>query len=556
MKDSLPSKYAQLIATVAILTAVAALAALMLSDHAVAQPTTFVSPLSPQQTEFLSVPYYDAQWINAYVDHDPLGASWGTYNDRIELFDGRTANQNNGVCGHNSAGRPIACYTQPGSQGQCLWYDSHNGNDFSLNYEPVLAPTEGQVIRAGWQNWNDRQAGYGLHLIIAHANGYETRYGHLSALTVITNVTVSRGQIIGTSGNTGYSSGPHLHFEVRLNGTATDPFGGAGADWLWQDGLWDAQGRWVGQPEPHYGAPLVVDDDNPQQVGDPNDDPYFTKGHGGIGGASCPPDSCPYWYRDTSTGWDGDMLYTYILGTTSDYWARWSPPHHGLYDVQVWIPGNHATTWEARYWLVSSYNYMPSMYMVVDQWGTCNQWVSLGIHEFGYWPDAPWVGLWIFDKQVRENEYWRKVGVDAIRFRTPWPIYLPLVMNDYPPPCAPARSISCGGVHYWNNSWSGSTDAVEAYSCVGWDENGPEYTYSFVPNVSGTATASLSNMSADLDVFVLNGLSGTCHPDNCITYGNTHAEFYAVAGRTYYIVVDGYKGAVSNYKLSVSCSEN
>lgn len=345
-------------------------------------------------------------------------------------FDGRTASEANGWCDGVDYDPHIAFWTSPNPPRQCLWYDAHHGNDFDLDYEPVLASADGNVNRAGWDTWDDRKAGYGLHLRISHDGGYETIYGHLSALAVITNALVTRGQIIGTSGNTGYSTGSHLHFGVLLDGSPTDPFGGSESHWLWQDGSW-SDGQWVGQPEPNYGAPLVVDDDNPQQVGDPNDDAHFTKGHGGSGGSPCPPDSCPYWYRDTSVGWDGDMLYTYLVDTTPDYWAKWVPPRYGLYDVQVWIPGNNATSWEARYWLIWSFNYMPAMYMVVDQWGTYNQWISLGIHEFGYWPDAPWVGLWISDEQVHEDEYLRKLGVDAIRFRTPWPVHIPLVLKNY-----------------------------------------------------------------------------------------------------------------------------
>jgi len=432
MKNSFFKKHVRLPVAICASFGAAVLVALTLSNHAVAQPTTFVSPLDTQQVDpFLSVPYYGAEWHTAYLDHE---FPWGDINGRIVLYDGRVIRATNGACGWNNQGDAIAYWSQPNGQGQCIWYESHAGNDFGLDYEPVLAPADGTVVRAGWHDWSNRHAGYGLHLRVSHdAVGhpdYQTIYGHLSSLAVITNAHITRGQIIGASGNTGDSRGSHLHFEVRQNGTPTDPFGGAGSHWLWQDGSWDAQGRWVGQPEPCYGPPLVVDDDNPQQVGDPDDDPYFTKGHGGLGGSSCPPDSCPYWYRDTSVGWDGDMLYTFVVGTT-DYWARWTPPRYGLYDVQVWIPGNNATAWAARYWLVSSYNYMPYRYMVVDQWGTYNRWISLGVHEFGYWPHAPWVGLWTSDRQVHESEYWRKLGVDAIRFRTPWPVYIPLVLENY-----------------------------------------------------------------------------------------------------------------------------
>jgi hypothetical protein len=124
------------------------------------------------------------------------------------------------------------------------------------------------------------------------------------------------------------------------------------------------------------------------------------------------------------------MLYTTMISTTPDYWAKWTPPRPGLYDVQVWIPDNHATSWEARYWLVSSYNYMPTRYMVVDQWGTSNRWLSLGVHQFGSWPGAPWVGLWVFDNMVNDSEQGRWLGVDAIRFRPPWPVYIPLVLRN------------------------------------------------------------------------------------------------------------------------------
>jgi murein DD-endopeptidase MepM/ murein hydrolase activator NlpD len=426
MKNTLFTKRARLLAAVCVSIFAAVLAALVLSNRAAAQPTTFLSPLQ-QSDPFLSVPYYGMKYLTAYVDHDPLG---GGRNSSILIFDGRTASLANGWCDGSDYNPHIAFWTSPNPPRQCLWYDAHHGNDFDLDYEPVLASADGTVVRAGWDSWADRTAGYGLHLRVSHDGGYQTIYGHLSALTVITNALVTRGQIIGTSGNTGNSTGSHLHFEVRQSGTPTDPFGGAGSHWLWQDGSWDARGRWVGQSEPRYGSPLIVDDDDPQQVGDPDDDPYFTKGHGGLGGTSCPPDSCPYWYRDTSVGWNSDVLYTFIVDT-ADYWARWAPPRYGLYDVQVWIPSNNATAWHARYWLVSSYFYMPMKYVVVDQWGTYDRWIDLGVYEFGYWPQAPWIGWWISDSQAHGSEYWRKLGVDAMRFRSPWSVYIPLVLKGY-----------------------------------------------------------------------------------------------------------------------------
>ncbi len=108
------------------------------------------------------------------------------------------------------------------------------GNGFGLDYEPVLVAANGTVICAGWQNWADRTAGYGLHLRISHDGGYATRYGHLSTLAVITNALVTCSQIIGTGSNIDNSIGTHLHCKVRLNDNPTDSFSGSGLQWLWQ----------------------------------------------------------------------------------------------------------------------------------------------------------------------------------------------------------------------------------------------------------------------------------------------------------------------------------
>lgn len=116
--------------------------------------------------------------------------------------------------------------------------------------------------------------------------------------------------------------------------------------------------------------------------------------------------------------------------------------------------------------------------------------------------------------------------------------------------CTPDWTLECGDSDSWNNGASGSTNLINSYSCSSWDESGPEYAYTFSPSVDGQVEISLSNMSADLDLFVS---TPGCNATSCIAYGNATASFDAVAGQIYYVVVDGYQGAVSDYTIGVSC---
>jgi murein DD-endopeptidase MepM/ murein hydrolase activator NlpD len=95
----------------------------------------------------------------------------------------------------------------------------HNGVDFGAPIgTPVLASAEGTVIIARSSGWN---GGYGLYVVVSHANGTQTLYSHLSQVNVTVGSRVERGETIGRIGNTGKSTGPHLHFEVR---GARNPF--------------------------------------------------------------------------------------------------------------------------------------------------------------------------------------------------------------------------------------------------------------------------------------------------------------------------------------------
>lgn len=94
----------------------------------------------------------------------------------------------------------------------------HEGQDLAGAYgTPIFATADGVVTFAGWEN------GYGRLIKIRHAFGIETRYGHLSQIRVDVGDHVSRGDRIGDMGNSGRSTGTHLHYEVRLSGRAVNP---------------------------------------------------------------------------------------------------------------------------------------------------------------------------------------------------------------------------------------------------------------------------------------------------------------------------------------------
>ena len=100
------------------------------------------------------------------------------------------------------------------------WGRMHEGIDIGAAYgTPIHAAASGRVIYAGWMS------GYGNLVAIDHGRGISTAYGHQSSIAVSNGQIVSQGQTIGYVGCTGHCFGPHLHFEVRINGSPVDPLG-------------------------------------------------------------------------------------------------------------------------------------------------------------------------------------------------------------------------------------------------------------------------------------------------------------------------------------------
>jgi murein DD-endopeptidase MepM/ murein hydrolase activator NlpD len=94
----------------------------------------------------------------------------------------------------------------------------HKGVDVAAAYgAPIVAAADGRVISAGWRG------GYGRQVALAHADGVQTTYSHMSRVAASAGAFVRQGQVIGYVGSTGLATGPHLHYEVRRNGQLVNP---------------------------------------------------------------------------------------------------------------------------------------------------------------------------------------------------------------------------------------------------------------------------------------------------------------------------------------------
>lgn len=100
------------------------------------------------------------------------------------------------------------------------YWAGHLGIDIAAGLgDPIYAADSGVTVFAGWSNW-----GYGNMVVIDHGNGWQTLYAHLSQYNVSCGQNVFQGNLIGLSGSTGNSSGPHLHFEMNYQGTRPNPW--------------------------------------------------------------------------------------------------------------------------------------------------------------------------------------------------------------------------------------------------------------------------------------------------------------------------------------------
>ena len=127
---------------------------------------------------------------------------------------------NSGVDGYIWPTNNTRVVTSPYGERWCPFhgYESHNGADIdAARGSAVLAAKSGRVIQAGWNG------GYGISVMLAHDDGITTLYGHMDGCSVSVGQTVSQGETIGICGNTGNSSGAHIHYTMYKNGGTIDP---------------------------------------------------------------------------------------------------------------------------------------------------------------------------------------------------------------------------------------------------------------------------------------------------------------------------------------------
>lgn len=325
---------------------------------------------------FLHLPYYGGAKlqtrVNSYFDHDQ---PWYAADNIFVRYDGKRW--------RGSDTSVLNC--NPGA----TCYDGHNGYDLRLRFEPVLSAAAGKVTHAGWYNALNHSDSFGLWVSLDHGNGFSTVYGHLSALTVAVGAHVGVQWQVGTSGTTGSSTGPHLHFGTYYTSSwrATDPSG------------------WQGQ----YADPNIVPDHDlwTQETGNTPVPLLGGQGKTLVAGAVLVDDNSAGWSHRgpwTRTGSTSDIDgFLHWTGTTSHAAtasATWQTSllSDGYYEVGVFVDDNHASSGWASYTVYSSDPQHPDRVVKhrieIDQehvglfqnaFGSVNtgaQWIGLGTYYF------------------------------------------------------------------------------------------------------------------------------------------------------------------------------
>jgi murein DD-endopeptidase MepM/ murein hydrolase activator NlpD len=263
-------------------------------------------------------------------------------------------------------------------------YVGHNGLDYSTGAgRAVLAAASGTVIYY-YYNTNSSAGNIDSGLIIDHGNGYQTAYWHMDPISVRMGDTITKGQVVGLSGNIGRSSGAHLHFGVKTNNTKwIDPYG-----WWSTTSTTDPWGdsRWL------FGSGLIANDREASMQ-------FFYRS---------------YWSHD-SAGYGNGSTYTLNVNSaaSSTNWAIWSTylETAGNYEVLAYFPKKTDSTSSAQYRVFYSSG---SKVVTINQVNSGDAWVSLGTFAFNHGSAAV-----ILNDYTNTTESGKKVYFDAIKWQ-PW----------------------------------------------------------------------------------------------------------------------------------------
>lgn len=352
-----------------------------------------------------------------------------------------------------------------------------------MAYEPVLSSADGIVFEVSWNSCHD--CGYGLQVMIRHTVNnqiYLTHYAHLATTDVEVGQFVKSGQVIGTSGSTGNSTGPHLHFDISTCLTTVcndyndfrpiDPFGwkptasapvqldpwalaknsnGADSWCMWGKGqfanICDENRPNSPIQAPNYGIEIIADDSVANTSG-------FSKGYDANIPCTGIEPVCPEWWETSGTGWNGHLYRTITNGWDGYYetpgnWAKWQPqpPVSGEYEILVNIPSNLGVsndtfTWQAHYSIVDETG-IPQKALVDEYIGAGqaynprDKWLSLGIYSINENS-----AVYLLDDGESPNDHclngvedgngnkWCRVVADVVKFaQIRHDNYLPFIHN-------------------------------------------------------------------------------------------------------------------------------
>jgi murein DD-endopeptidase MepM/ murein hydrolase activator NlpD len=386
------------------------------------------APEAQTVAPFLYPPYPGTASQESVFDHSTPNY---TFDNKVIAFTGDEANRTcpspeppgtpppqPGVCNAGSGG--YWSY----SLGTWLYYDGHDGVDYGIAYRPIYAAADSdQVVYAGWWDPQNHKINLGIYVRLRHSNGYNTYYGHMSSVAVQACFApgctfVPRGEMLGISGTTGNSSGPHLHFLVRNpSGRSVDPYGwkGSGSSpWIHnqRESLWVSfpsltyYGREIYPSGPDLAYPaapltgIIVDD--------------------GTLAFDETPDGC--WSQiNAGSAQNGRMSFVQPDAASPTCSGQWIFPQgssSGMYSVYVRIPAIRATSEGAIYTIrhagrsdqvVVNQAVFPNIYYVTDGW------VYIGKYNFTG-AGGEYIELTNRTQDEPANIANLYVGADAVRF--------------------------------------------------------------------------------------------------------------------------------------------